>query len=386
MSVCTQVLVDALKTVKDPELDNDLISLQMVKDLACSEKGEVSLTVVLTTPACPLKEQIESDVRRALMRVRGVKKVTVTMTAETSDGTVPAECSGGAEASGKNPMHPTPAGPGAEKVRNIIGVSSGKGGVGKSTVAVNLACALAKLGARVGLLDADFHGPNIPIMLGLGGVIPEITQGKQANGEPIDMIVPVERDGVKVVSISFFIKEDEPVIWRGPMLHSALNQFMHQVDWGELDYLVVDMPPGTGDIQISLIQTARLTGVIHVTTPQSVSVLDVAKGVALFKSQGIAQLGVIENMSYFISPATHEKTFIFGQGGGRQLAEKFGIPFLGEIPLEVDVRVGGDTGNPVVLASPDSAAGQAFISIAKCMAAAISVANVSRRGGSCEHD
>ena len=378
MSACTQNLIDALKTVIDPELGKDLISLKMIRDLNCDEEGRVSLTVVLTTPACPMKDQIESDVRRALMKVRGVKKVQIDMASETTDGHLQ-KCENSPDTNPhENEELP---GPGAKKVKNVIGVSSGKGGVGKSTVSVNLALSLAQSGAKVGLLDADFHGPNIPLMMGLVGQQTGMTRGKKDDGEPIDMILPLENYGVKVVSIAFFIDEDDPVVWRGPMLHNALNQFFHQVEWGELDYLIVDMPPGTGDIQISLIQMARLTGVVHVTTPQNVSAHDVTKGVQLFKAQGIPQLGVIENMSYFISPATGEKTFIFGQGGGKKIAEKFGIPFLGEVPLEMDVRVGGDNGQPVVVANPESTAAKAFNRIAGQLAGAISVSNLTRHDG-----
>lgn len=378
MAVCEQILVDALKTVNDPELNKDLISLRMVRDIKCNDNGEVSLTIVLTTPACPLKEEIEKDVRRALMKVRGVKKVTVNMTSETSA----AKQSSAAKKDGQGAT----AGPGAEKIKNVVGVASGKGGVGKSTISVNLAVALAQLGAKVGLLDADFYGPNVPFMMGLSGAQPEIVQRDLGEGKTLDMIVPIESFGVKVVSLAFFVQPDEPVAWRGPILHNALNQFFNQVDWGELDYLVVDMPPGTGDVQIDLIQSTRLTGVVHVTTPQSVSILDVSKCVSLFKEQKIPQLGVIENMSYFISPASREKSYIFGQDGGRNVAEKFGIPFLGEVPLEMEVRQAGDAGKPVVADRPESEPAKTFIKIACQLAGAISIVNNLQNRSDCDHD
>lgn len=377
--MCVDVLVlrDALRGVLDPELGKDLVSLDMVRDLACDEAGEAQVTVVLTTPACPMKEQIESDVRRALMRVRGVKSVNVNLIAETTGGHMHTCGGNDNKADGAS----APEASGARRVKNVIGVASGKGGVGKSTVAVNLACALAKTGAKVGLLDADFHGPNAGLMMGLVGQQTGVKHTTLANGDALDLIVPLENYGVKVVSVAFFINEDDPVVWRGPMMHGALTQFFHQVEWDELDYLIVDMPPGTGDIQISLIQLARLTGVVHVTTPQNVSVHDVAKGVALFRNQDIAQLGVVENMSYFVSPATGEKTFIFGQGGGQKIADKFGIALLGEVPLEPEVRVGGDMGVPVVVSQPDSAVAKAFTSIAYQLAGAISVSNLMRQNG-----
>lgn len=355
MSVQEEAVIAALRTVNDPDLHRDLWSLNMIKDLKIADSGEVSLTVVLTTPACPMKALIESDVRTAVMRVAGVKKVSVTMTSNVTSTQRPLTLATG--------------------IRNIIGVASGKGGVGKSTVAVNLACALSRSGARVGVLDADIYGPNVPIMLGLMGQQPEVVMGKDPQGADLEMIVPLESNGIKVISMGFLINDDQPVMWRGPMLNSALRQFFGQVLWGDLDYLVVDLPPGTGDVQISLIQLVKITGIVHVTTPQDVALQDVRKGMAMFVQQKVPLLGVIENMSYFACPHCGERTEIFSHGGGAKIAETLGIPFLGEIPLSQNVRVGGDTGKPIVLSDPDSPQAQQFIKAAEHLAAQISVAN-----------
>lgn len=345
----------ALRTVQEPELHRDLVTLNMVRDVVIGETGEVSLTVILTTPACPLKAQIEGDIRGALMQVPGVTGVKVEMTSNVTSTARPQDMARG--------------------VRNIIGVAAGKGGVGKSTVAVNLACALMKTGARVGILDADIYGPNVPLMLGLMGQQPQMIGRKDSQGNDVDMIVPLERDGLRVMSMGFLISEDQPVMWRGPMLNSALRQFLSQVDWGELDYLVVDLPPGTGDIHISLIQMVKITGIVHVTTPQDVALQDVRKGIAMYQSQGVPLLGIIENMSYFECPCCNERTNIFSHGGGEALSRQYNIPFLGELPLAVEVREGGDAGAPVVMAKPESPHAMKFLEMAEQLAARVSVQN-----------
>ena len=341
-------VMGALATVNDPELHKDLVTLGMVKDVKI-EGGEVRVVVELTTPACPLKDKIEGDVRAALEKVAGVEKVTVGFTANVS----------------KRPM----AGEGEELapgVRNIVAVGSGKGGVGKSTTALNLALALEQTGARVGLLDADIYGPNIPMMMGVTAQ-PEVQDKK---------MVPIEKFGIKMISMGLLVPEDTPVIWRGPMLNSALRQFFGDVVWGELDYLVVDLPPGTGDVQISLVQLVKVTGAVIVTTPQGVSLQDARKAMAMFKQTQTEVLGIIENMSYFIAPDTGKRYDIFDTGGGERAAEELGIPFLGAIPLGMRVREGGDTGDPIVIADPEGEIAMKYKEIAKGLAARISIANL----------
>jgi ATP-binding protein involved in chromosome partitioning len=362
MALSEQAIWDALRTVQEPDLGRDLVSLNMIKDLRISPEGRVSLTVVLTTPACPLKARIESEVQAAVMRVPGVSGVEVQMTSNVTSMPQRAELLPG--------------------VRNIIGVASGKGGVGKSTVSANLAIALAQAGARVGLLDADIYGPNQPLMLGLRDAQPELRLVEAENGEQVEMLLPVEKHGIKIMSMGFLIGEDQPVIWRGPMLNSALRQFLGQVLWGDLDYLVVDLPPGTGDVQISLIQLTRITGIVHVTTPQEVALQDVRKGLMMFQTQGIPLLGIVENMSYFVCPHCSQPTEIFSRGGGRKLAEMYGVPFLGELPLAPEIRSASDEGVPLVIAAPDSEAAARYRQIAETLAAQISIQNYSATAGS----
>ena len=363
MPITKEQVLEALRNVKDPELDDDLVSLGMVKTVEVHEGGHVGVTLVLTTPACPLKERIESDVKVAVMRLPGVKKVAVVLESEVSDSGV----DGGGE---------WPKG----RIKNIIGVASVKGGVGKSTVAVNLAIALAHAGAQVGLLDADIYGPNIPMMLGMRDARPEVATVSDGSQGEVNMILPIKHCGISVMSMGFLVDEDQPVIWRGPMLNSVLKQFLEQVEWGDLDYLIVDMPPGTGDIQISLMQLAKLSGIVHVTTPQAVALSDVRKGLVMFKAQGIPLLGVVENMSYFVSPGSGEKSFIFGEGGGRKLAEEFGIPFLGEIPISVEIRESGDAGLPVVVGDPSGEVAARFNQIAARLAGQVSRENLQKGG------
>ena len=340
-----EAVVEALRTVRDPELHRDIVSLGMVKEVAV-EPGRIRVEVELTTPACPLRETIERDVRAALERVAGGAEIELSWSANVR-ATAPRE--------GQQPI---------EGVRNIIAVASNKGGVGKSTVAANLAVALAKAGARVGLVDADITGPNIPTMFGFpAGVLAQDRNGLR----------PLEKYGVKVVSIGFLLPKGTPVVWRGPMIGSAVRQLLHDVPWGDLDYLIVDLPPGTSDASMSMAQQAPITGAVVVSTPQEVSIEDASKAVTMFEKLGVPVFGMIENMSYFIAPDTGARYDIFGHGGAARAAEELGIDFLGEIPLEIAVREGGDQGEPIVLRDPESASAKAFEAIAKAIAARISV-------------
>jgi ATP-binding protein involved in chromosome partitioning len=341
------MVMAALGQVQEPELHKDLVTLNMIRDLEV-DGGEVSFTVMLTTPACPLKGQIESETREAVMAVPGVESVTVKL-----DATVPND--GRARGLVQLP------------IRNAIAVASGKGGVGKSTVAVNIAVGLAQSGARVGLLDADIYGPNIPTMMGVDH-LPDPRE---------DKLIPAEVYGVKLMSIGFLVKPDQPLIWRGPMLHSAIRQFLTDVDWGELDYLIVDLPPGTGDAALSLAQTLPLSGSVIVTLPQQVSLDDARRGLEMFKQLDVGIFGVVENMSYLELP-DGTKMDVFGTGGGERLAREAGIPFIGAIPMDPAVREGGDQGRPVVITHPDSAVARALIRITEDIAAKVSVAAVQQ--------
>ena len=336
-------VIEALGHVIEPELHKDLITLKMVRDVRIDD-GVVKFTIVLTTPACPMKDEIESTARAAVMALPGVKDVEVTF-----DSSVPSD--------------PRLVGKMDIGVKNAVAVASGKGGVGKSTIAVNLAVSLANNGANVSLLDAYIYGPNIPMMMGV-------------NERPHSFnnrIQPVMGHGVKLMSMGFLIDEGAPVIWRGPMIHSALRQFLGEVDWGDPDYLVVDLPPGTGDASLSLAQSLSLTGVVIITTPQDVALVDVSKSIAMFDQLEVPVLGVVENMSYFTCEHCGQRTDIFGHGGGQAMAERMKVPFLGEVPLDTVVRAGGDSGNPVVVSNPESPAAQAIAQIASKVAATISV-------------
>jgi ATP-binding protein involved in chromosome partitioning len=336
-------VLEALKTVQDPELHVDIVSLGMVEDLRV-EPGRVSLTVNLTTPGCPLKTQIENDVRAALSTIPGLGDIDLRMGAKVrrSIGATGDLIPG---------------------VANTIAVAAGKGGVGKSTVAANLALSFARAGAAVGLMDADLYGPNLVHMLGVKDK-PEIREKR---------IVPVGAHGLKLMSMAFFLKEDEPVIWRGPMLHGAIRQFLGDVEWGALDYLFIDMPPGTGDVQLTLSQVIPLTGAVLVGTPQEVALADVRKAAAMFAKVNVPILGVVENMSYFQCPHCGERSEIFSHGGARALAQKLGVPLLGELPLDVRLRQGGDEGHPPVVDDPKSAVALLFKEMAEKLAAIISV-------------
>ncbi len=336
-------VLEALRRVQDPELGRDVVSLGMIKDLKV-EDGRVSFTLELTTPACPLSDQLEREARAAVEGVPGVQEVQMEVTARVR---------------GIPERRPIPG------VENVIAVASGKGGVGKSTVAVNLAVALAQEGARVGLLDADVYGPSAPTMLGVHDRPHVYPDGK---------IQPLEAHGVRVMSVGFLIAEDQPVIWRGPMAHQLIQQFLLQVRWGELDYLIVDLPPGTGDVQLTLTQTIPLSGAIIVTTPQKVALVDAVKGLEMFRQVNVPVLGIVENMSYFLCPHCGERTYVFAREGGRRLAEERGVPLLGEIPLEPAVMEASEEGEPIVLRDPESATAQAFRALARAAAGQMSIA------------
>ncbi len=338
-------ILAALDGVQDPELHASIVRLGMIKDIAV-EENRVAITVELTTPACPLKETIEADIRAALAGMAGTDEVVLTW---------------GANVRSSNPKEGQNA---VEGVRNIIAVASNKGGVGKSTLASNIAVALAKTGASVGLVDADITGPNLPTMFGL-------PQGLQAGSS--EGLRPVERYGVKVVSIGFLLPKGTPVVWRGPMIGSAVRQLLHDVPWGDLDYLIIDLPPGTSDAAMSMAQEAPIAGVVIVSSPQDVSVEDAMKAVAMFEKLDVPVFGMVENFSYFVAPDTGTRYDIFGHGGAAKAADELGIDFLGEIPIEPAVREGADRGIPVVYGAPDSESAKAIDRIAKNVAARISV-------------
>src|SRR3977135_2283491 len=305
-----QLVLDALRQIQDPDLHKDIVTLGFIKDLRISG-GEVSFRIVLTTPACPVKAEMESAAQELVSNLPGVTSVRVTMDAEVPKGR------------GIGDKVSVPG------VRNIIAVSSGKGGVGKSTVAVNLAVSLAQNGARVGLMDADVYGPNVPIMLGVSNARPELDGNK---------LIPIEAHGVRLMSMAVLQPGDKPMIVRGPILHGLVKQFLSDVKWGELDYLIVDMPPGTGDVQLSLAQLVPVQGAVLVTTPQDVAVADVRRALRMFETVAIPVLGVVENMSYFIAPDTGTRYNIFGEGGGQKLANAYHVPLLGRVPLGREVR------------------------------------------------
>jgi ATP-binding protein involved in chromosome partitioning len=343
--VSEQSVLGALSTVRDPDLHKDIVTLGFVKDLKI-EGGDVSFRIVLTTPACPVREQLQQQSEDVVRQLPGVTSVRVTMDAEVPKGR------------GLGEKVTVPG------VRNIVAVSSGKGGVGKSTVAVNIAAALARDGARVGLMDADVYGPNVPLMLGASKVRPEIAGNK---------LVPVEAHGVRLMSMALLKPGDEPMILRGPILHGLVRQFLQDVLWGELDYLIVDMPPGTGDVQLSLAQLVPVQGAVLVTTPQDVAVADVRRALRMFETVAVPVLGVVENMSYFVAPDTGARYNIFGEGGGQRLAEMYGVPFLGAVPLGMEVREGGDKGVPVVVGQPASPQAEAFRRVAEEVARQVSI-------------
>ncbi|BDG06543.1 Mrp/NBP35 family ATP-binding protein [Anaeromyxobacter oryzae] len=335
--------LEALKKVMDPELHRDVVSLGMVKDLAV-QGDAVKLKVELTTPACPLKDTIAKDVEAAL-RGAGFKRVELSWGAQVRS------------APGVSQAQLTPG------VKNIILVGAGKGGVGKSTVSINLAVSLAKLGAKVGILDADIYGPSIPILTGI------TDKPTSSDGKRLD---PLSAHGLKVMSIGFLIDPDQALVWRGPMVTGALVQLLRDVNWGELDYLILDLPPGTGDVPLTLAQNIRAAGVVLVSTPQDVALADVIRAKLMFDKVSIPVLGLVENMSSFVCPHCRQETAIFDKGGARTAAEKMGIRFLGEVPIDLAIREGGDRGVPIVAGAPDSPQAQAFVTVARNVAGAVS--------------
>ena len=350
-------VLKALSNVQEPDLGKDLVTLNMIRDIEI-QGNDVSFTIVLTTPACPMKEMMQNASINAI-KILVNKEANVTVKFTSSTTTVRAD---------KNTVLPG--------VKNIIAVVSGKGGVGKSTVASNLALALARGGATVGLLDADIYGPSVPIMFGVRGERPMMVE-KEGKG----MIVPLDRYGIKLLSIGLLVDEKSAVVWRGPMASSAIRQFVTDVEWGELDYLIIDMPPGTGDIHLTMMQAAPVTGVVVVTTPQDVALADAKKGIAMFgqAQMNVPIIGLVENMSYF-TPAElpDHKYFIFGKEGGRRLAEEYDLPFLGQIPLVQSIREGGDIGVPIMM-SDDEVSKKAFYDFAGIVARSISMRNAQMR-------
>jgi len=347
-TITKEAILTVLGTVQEPELNDDLVSLNMIRELEI-EDGKVSFTVMLTTPACPMRGKIELEAKQAVMSVGGVKSVTIKMDSDVpNDGRM----------RGLVNM----------PIRNAIAVGSGKGGVGKSTVSVNLAVALAKSGARVGLLDADIYGPNVPTMLGVEKLPPPDGQ----------RLIPAEAYGIKMISMGLLVKPGQPLIWRGPMLNSAIRQFLGDVEWGELDYLIIDLPPGTGDASLSLAQALPLSGAVIVTLPQLVSLEDAGRGLNMFKTLEVPILGIIENMSYLDMP-DGSRMDLFGSGGGERLADATETNFLGQIPIDQNVRIGGDNGKPIVDWYPESPVAVALIGIAQKVAAQVSVAALSAK-------
>ncbi len=346
------LVLAALRHVQDPDLHRDIVSLGFVKNIAI-DGGKVSFDVELTTPACPAKEDLRRQCEHLVAALPGVEAVSVTMTAQAPR----------AASEKRTEM--------LRQVRHIVAVASGKGGVGKSTATANLAVALANTGAKVGVLDADVYGPSMSLMFGIIRA-PEINEQKK--------LVPVASRGIKVVSMAMFDEGEKGVVWRGPMVSQMIQNFVHNVAWGELDYLLIDMPPGTGDVQLTLTQTAPISGAVILTTPQDVSVLDAKKGLQMFRRVNVPVLGIVENMSYFVCDNCDKKHYIFRSGGGRRVAESLGVPFLGEIPLEPEVAGGGDAGTPIVERRPGSPAAQAYRAVAGAVASSLSILSAAGTG------
>ena len=347
MALTEEQVLKALGAIQDPDLHKDIVTLGFVQNIKI-QNSRVSFDIVLTTPACPVRDQMRDEASRIIGSLPDVSSVDVNMTSSVTAG----------KSSVRENYIP--------EVKNTLAVSSGKGGVGKTTVSVNLAVALAETGAKVGLLDADIYGPNVPLMMGV--------KHPPAGGQK-DRISPAQNYGVKIMSIGFFVPEETPIVWRGPMIHGAIQQFLRDVDWGALDYLIVDLPPGTGDAQLSIAQLVPMTGAIIVTTPQDVALLDSKRGLAMFQKVHVPVLGIIENMSYFVCPHCNERTEIFSHGGGKKAAEKLGVPFLGEIPIEISIREGGDEGRPILIANPKSMIADIYRKVAGAVAAQISIHN-----------
>lgn len=343
MSITREQIMDCLRNVKDPELHKDLVSLEMIKDVQVTG-DRVKLNVELTTPACPLKDTIRRDVAREL-KTLGVSDVEIEFSAQV-----------------RAAIRTTAQLPG---VKNIVAVGAGKGGVGKSTISVLAAIGLSREGAKVGLLDADVYGPSIPKMLGVEQEKPRVREEK---------ILPLDCHGIRVMSMGFMVEPEKAVIWRGPMVHGVIRQFLDQVDWGELDYLIIDLPPGTGDVPLTLAQSIPMTGAVVVATPQDVALLDAVKALRMYQQLNVDILGIVENMSYFRAPDTGVEYDLFGRGGARRAAERVGVPFLGEIPINVSIRTSGDDGRPIdAIESSDPATREAIISFVRNLAGQISV-------------
>src|SRR3954447_3402522 len=338
-------ILDALRTVKDPDFDKDIVTLKQVKELRI-DGGRVSFTVEQVLFGASSRKQVGEQAGAAAKRVSGVSSVDVTMTARVRPAVI--------SDMSKQPV----AG-----VKNVIAVGAGKGGVGKTTVSVNLAIALSQAGARVAMIDGDIYGPNVPIMLG-------ITTQLGTDGQ---RIVPADQYGIQLVSMAFLTKDDTPVIWRGPMLHGVVQQFFREVAWKDVDYLIVDLPPGTGDVALSLSQSVPVAGAVLVTTPQTVSVADTRRAIKMYEKLSVPPMGLIENMSHFVCPSCHAESDIFGKGGGEALAQETGVTFLGRIPIYEPIRVGGDTGVPIVVGEPSSAPAEAFRQVAEKLASQLAI-------------
>jgi ATP-binding protein involved in chromosome partitioning len=374
VTITQEQVLAALRTVPEPELGKDLVTLGMVKDISICGGG-VKFTVELTTPACPLKKMIEDDCKRAVSKIPGVETITVNLTSNVRRG------------------HGEDKAAFAPGVKNFIAVGSGKGGVGKSTVAVNVAVGLAAAGARVGLLDADVYGPSVPLLTGnvmgpeeymekypptRGQLLRPAMHGEEAQHQIL--LQPIEKFGLKIMSLGFLVEAEKAVVWRGPMVHGAIQQLLRDVNWGELDYLVFDMPPGTGDVQLTLSQTVPLTGAVIVCTPQPVALADARKAFQMFETTRTPILGIVENMSYFQCKHCNEREEIFGSGGAKKAAEEWGIPYLGALPIDTTVRVGGDEGRPVMAFEGDPPIKKAFREVVERVAAEVSKKNAAKSG------
>jgi ATP-binding protein involved in chromosome partitioning len=350
VAITDAAVLEALKSVRDPDLNRDIVSLKFIKNLKI-DGGAVSFAIELTTPACPVKDQMRDQAQALVSAIPGVTSVAIEMTAQV-----------------RAAVSPDAAKAAVPGVKNIIAVGAGKGGVGKTTVAVNLAIALSQFGGRVAMIDGDVYGPNVPIMLGLHTQL--TTDGQK--------IVPAEQYGIQVVSMGFLTGDDAPVIWRGPMLHGVIQQFFREVRWENIDYLIVDMPPGTGDVALSLSQTVPVSGAVVVTTPQTVSLADTRRAVRMYQKLNVPVLGLVENMSHFICPGCQMESDIFGKGGGETLAGELSIPFIGRIPIYEPIRVGGDTGVPITIGEKQSPAARAFRTAAEQLAAQLSIASYKK--------